>query len=337
MTTIYKERDIEKLFIGYFSNSLSSDELEELKNRINRSPEIKEEFQKLKKIWFSCMSDADGKRLNNDQAMQKFLLLTGKAKEPEYPKKKWHTLWQSAAAVAILTVASYALFKQVNQQMNEQFAEITIEAPVSSTEKIHLPDGTIVWLNAASKLIYSQGFGISEREVYLSGEGYFEVTRNENLPFSVKTDELQVRVVGTKFNLKNYTDDSEATICLLEGKVLIDNLITKSDEIIMEPDQRVFFDKKTGNTRLTQVAANNTAEWTNGNLFFDEELLQDIAKSLERCYDVKITIHPDLANVRLYGGFSRKEQTVNDILEILFSTEKMKYSISGKEIIINPL
>ena len=283
------------------------------------------------------MSDSDGKRLDKEQTMRLFLLRTGKVNKTTTGKKTRQIWLQSVAVVAVLMMITYFLFQPGNHQANEQLADITVETPAGSPEEIYLPDGTQVWLNAASRLTYTQDFDVTERKVYLSGEGYFEVTRNEKLPFIVKTDELQVSVLGTKFNLKNYADDGEATIYLLEGKVVIGNHVRQSEDIIMEPEQKVFFDKKTGNTRLTQVTAGNSVEWTTGVLFFDEDLLPDIAKSLERSYDVKITVHPDLANVRLYGSFSRKEQTVKDILDILFSTGKIKYSITGNEIVLYPL
>jgi ferric-dicitrate binding protein FerR (iron transport regulator) len=172
--------------------------------------------------------------------------------------------------------------------------------------------------------------------VQLSGEGYFEVTPDANLPFSVQTNELQVNVLGTKFNFRNYADDSEAMISLLEGKVQMDNHVRQSEAVTMEPNQKLFLDKKNGNVRMTQAKASNDVEWTNGFLFFDEDLLSDIAKTLERSYNVKITLHPDLAAMRFYGIFVREEQSIKDILDLLTSTRKVKCTINGKEIMINP-
>jgi ferric-dicitrate binding protein FerR (iron transport regulator) len=327
-----KDPIVENLFTGYFANSLTSEELERLKSRINQSPEIRKEFQMLKKIWFSCISDTP----DNEQALQKFFLLTGRANPPARRKRTRQIWLQSAAVAAVLMMVTFILFQQGNRQADEQFAEIIIEAPAGMLQEILLPDGTSVWLNAASRITYLQGFGVSERRVFLTGEGYFDVKHIEELPFIVQTNELQVCVIGTKFNVKNYFDDDKTTICLLEGKVLVDNHVRKNEDIIMTPGQKVFFDKKTGETRLTQVTAGSEAEWINGVLFFDEDVLTDIAKVLERSYDVKITIHPDLMNMRLYGSFSRKEQTITDILDILTSAGEIKFAINGNEIIIKP-
>ena len=286
-------------------------------------------------IGFTGISASDRRRFDKDKAYQRFLTRTGKAGEWTGRKKTGRIVWQSAAAIAVLIMVSYASFIQGGKNRDIQYAEIQVEAPWGSQVKTVLPDGTLVWLNADSKLTYSQAFGVDERKVYLSGEGYFEVTRNEKLPFNVQTDGLQVNVHGTKFNLRNYSGDREATVHLFEGKVSVDNYLRPDEGIAIDPNQKIFLDKKNGNMRLTQVKANNFAKWTSGNLYFDEELISDIAKDLERSYDVNIIIHPDLENARFYGSFIRKELSIRDVLDRLASTGKMKYSMTGNEIVLS--
>jgi len=293
-------------------------------------------MEEKKNIEFTSISDSDRKRFDKDKAYQRFLMRTGKANERAGRKKTWRIVWQSAAAIAALIIVSYVSFIQGGKKMNIQYADIQIESPWGSQVKTILPDGTLVWLNADSKLTYSQAFGVNERKVYLSGEGYFEVTPDENLPFCVQTDELLVKALGTKFNIHSYSGDREASVCLLEGKVLIGNRIGQGKKIVMASGQKIFVDKKSGDMRLKQVTASHSVEWTAGNLFFDEDLLTDIAKYLERSYDVKITVHPDLSNVRFYGNFFRKGLSIEKILNMLCSTGKMKYSMNGKEIELNP-
>jgi ferric-dicitrate binding protein FerR (iron transport regulator) len=166
----------------------------------------------------------------------------------------------------------------------------------------------------------------------LSGEAYFEVTRNEEIPFKVHTEELDVKVLGTKFNFRNYKDDLEAKVCLLEGKVALN---TRQKETILHPDQQALLDKKTGKLFVSGTKAAYSAEWTNDRLYFDEVLLSDIIKELERSYDVKITVADDTLNtIRFYGNFRKREQSIQEIMNVLSSTDKMTYTMNGKNIVI---
>ena len=219
------------------------------------------------------------------------------------------------------------------EQVKKQFAEMVVEAPLGSKTRLYLPDGTLVWLNAGSTITYSQGFGVEERKLKLSGEGYFEVTRNKQLPFEITTKELQLRVLGTKFNFRNYPEDEEVSVSLLEGKVSLRNYLKNDALCYLEPDQKAILNKKNGKLMVSASEARYTAEWTNGFLFFDEELLPDIIKELERSYNVKIYIEDEsLKTFRFYGNFVRKEQTIQEILEMLASTGKLEYKIEGKTV-----
>ena len=226
----------------------------------------------------------------------------------------------AAAMTIIVFICGTIAFQTGKSVIRKQLTQISIEAPYGSKTKLYLPDGTLVWLNAGSKMSYAQDFGINERALNLTGEAYFEVTKNKHIPFKVHTDELDVKVLGTKFNFRNYQDDLEAKVCLLEGKVA---LSTQQKE------------KKTGKLLISSTKAAYSAEWTNDRLYFDEALLPDIVKELERSYNIKITIADAALNsVRFYGNFRRREQSIREIMDVLSSTDKMTYIIEGKNIVI---
>jgi ferric-dicitrate binding protein FerR (iron transport regulator) len=331
-----KEKDyIDELLAGYFSHNLSPEQYIELKNRINVSPENREYFLAMQEIWFSSGVSGNN-RFDSDKAYRRFLLRTGT--KTSSGKSLIRNFRQYAAAIALLLIISYASFRQGSKQVENRFTDIVIEAPWGSRTKTFLPDGTLVWLNAGTKITYSQGFGVNDRKIRLSGEGYFEVVRNEKLPFSVATEELNVDVLGTKFDFKNYPEDEEAVVSLLEGKILVSSNLNVGESKEIMPDRKVFLNKKSGNMRISGGNVRSTVEWTNGNLFFDEELLPDIVKKLERSYDVKITLNDPAAleQLRFYGRFIHKRQSINEVLDMLASTGKLKYSIKGKEIILSP-
>ena len=212
--------------------------------------------------------------------------------------------------------------------------DIVAEAPLGSHLKMTLPDGTAIQLNAGSTVSYSQGFGVVDRQISLSGECYFEVAPNEQMPFVVSTRDLDVKVVGTKFNFRNYPNDLEAIVSLLEGKVELANRLRQgNDRRFLNPGQRVILDKHIGEMRIEMKDAQNAIQWTLGNLFFDEELLPDIAKELERQYNVKIDIRGDaLRKQRFFGNIIPREMTIEEVMETLSATNRIDYTIQDGNI-----
>ena len=326
--------EIDELIATYLSQGLKSEKLSELENWLKASPENQKHFQQMREIWFSTISANEEERYNKEEAYSRFLNRTRQIPQEEKTVKKLslHKFFYGAAAVALLCLISFASYRTGTEQVKKQFAEMVVEAPLGSKTRLYLPDGTLVWLNAGSKMSYAQDFGINERALNLTGEAYFEVTKNKHIPFKVHTDELDVKVLGTKFNFRNYQDDLEAKVCLLEGKVA---LSTQQKETILHPDQQALLDKKTGKLLISNTKAAYSAEWTTDRLYFDEALLPDIVKELERSYNIKITIADAALNsVRFYGNFRRREQSIREIMDVLSSTDKMTYTIEGKNIVI---
>lgn len=327
--------EIDELIATYLSQGLEAEKLSELENWLKASPENQKHFQQMREIWFSTISANEEERYNKEEAYSRFLNRTCQIPQKEKTVKKLslHKFFYGAAAVALLCLISFASYRTGTEQVKKQFAEMVVEAPLGSKTRLYLPDGTLVWLNAGSTITYSQGFGVEERKLKLSGEGYFEVTRNKQLPFEITTKELQLRVLGTKFNFRNYPEDEEVSVSLLEGKVSLRNYLKNDALCYLEPDQKAILNKKNGKLMVSASEARYTAEWTNGFLFFDEELLPDIIKELERSYNVKIYIEDEsLKTFRFYGNFVRKEQTIQEILEMLASTGKLEYRIEGKTV-----
>ena len=327
--------EIDELIATYLSQGLKSEKLSELESWLKASPENQKHFQQMREIWFSTISANEEERYNKEEAYSRFLNRTRQIPQEEKTVKKLslHKFFYGAAAVALLCLISFASYRTGTEQVKKQFAEMVVEAPLGSKTRLYLPDGTLVWLNAGSTITYSQGFGVEERKLKLSGEGYFEVTRNKQLPFEITTKELQLRVLGTKFNFRNYPEDEEVSVSLLEGKVSLRNYLKNDALCYLEPDQKAILNKKNGKLMVSASEARYTAEWTNGFLFFDEELLPDIIKELERSYNVKIYIEDEtLKTFRFYGNFVRKEQTIQEILEMLASTGKLEYKIEGKTV-----
>ena len=150
---------------------------------------------------------------------------------------------------------------------------------------IELPDGTNVVLNSASQLSYLNNFGEKVRRVQLNGEAYFKVAHDEKHAFIVQIGDLEVKVLGTSFNVSAYEDAKDVTVVLLEGKV---GVYAQKISHIMKPGDKIEYNKATHKITATQVHPNDYIEWTKGNIYFEKESLENIMKTLSRIYDVEI-------------------------------------------------
>ena len=333
-----ENKHIDELIANYLTEGLDKNALDELKTWIAASAENQQYFIRQREIWFSAVSREAASVYDKDKAFENFRNRVESQKEIHSTSRRGFSLsalWRYAAVVAIIIAVGCISYWQGEVNVKDTFADISVEAPLGSKTKLYLPDGTLVWLNAGSRMTYSQGFGVDNRKVELEGEGYFEVKRNEKIPFFVKTKDLQLQVLGTKFNFRDYPEDHEVVVSLLEGKVGLNNLLREEKEAVLSPDERAVLNKANGLLTVESVTASNASQWTDGYLFFDEELLPDIAKELERSYNVKIHIANDsLKTFRFYGNFVRREQNIQEVLEALASTEKMQYKIEERNITI---
>ena len=333
-----ENKHIDELIANYLTEGLDKNALDELKTWIAASAENQQYFIRQREIWFSAVSREAASVYDKDKAFENFRNRVESQKEIQSTSRRGFSLsalWRYAAVVAIIIAVGCISYWQGEVNVKDTFADISVEAPLGSKTKLYLPDGTLVWLNAGSRMTYSQGFGVDNRKVELEGEGYFEVKRNEKIPFFVKTKDLQLQVLGTKFNFRDYPEGHEVVVSLLEGKVGLNNLLREEKEAVLSPDERAVLNKANGLLTVESVTASNASQWTDGYLFFDEELLPDIAKELERSYNVKIHIANDsLKTFRFYGNFVRREQNIQEVLEALASTEKMQYKIEERNITI---
>lgn len=284
-------------------------------------------------LWVSSAVADDTQQYDVDQAFERFRKRTGldQAGKQSY---KWYRTWSVAAvAIVLLGLITVTAYWQGSRQIQSNFSDIVVEAPLGSKTKLTLPDGSTVWLNAGSKMIYSQGFGVSDRRLAFQGEGYFEVEKNDEMPFLVQTHDVNVTVVGTKFNFRNYPEDEEAVVELLEGKVALENQLKEESVRYLSPNEKMVLHKATGKMDITSAKVKEATLWTENILLFDEDLLPDIVRELERSYHVQIEIeNEDLKQTRFYGQFNQLEQNIYDVLDMLSETGKLKYHEEGKVI-----
>lgn len=284
-------------------------------------------------LWVSSAVADDTQQYDVDQAFERFRKRTG-LDQSGRQSYKWYRTWSVAAvAIVLLGLITVTAYWQGSRQIQSNFSDIVVEAPLGSKTKLTLPDGSTVWLNAGSKMVYSQGFGVSDRRLAFQGEGYFEVEKNDEMPFLVQTHDVNVTVVGTKFNFRNYPEDEEAVVELLEGKVALENQLKEEAVRYLSPNEKMVLHKATGEMDITSTKVKEATLWTENILLFDEDLLPDIVRKLERSYHVRIEIeNEDLKQTRFYGQFNQLEQNIYDVLDMLSETGKLKYHEEGKVI-----
>lgn len=191
--------------------------------------------------------------------------------------------------------------------------------PYGNQSKLTLADNTVVWLNAGSRLVYPTAFKGKTREVLLFGEAYFEVAKNPEKPFIVKTSDAQIKVLGTQFNVSAYAEDKVIQTVLKEGSVeFISNDAGFFDEpIVMKPNQMVSFVKTNKETSVSSVDANYYTLWTKGLLSFDEVDFDKILKKVERYYNISVDFsETSLRTMRISGKLDLKG-TREEVLEYL--------------------
>lgn len=285
-----------------------------------------------REFWFSTLVADDSHDYDVNKAFDRFVSRTHKERRRVFPLSR---IFYGAAAVVLVLVVSSISYWYGRQQVESQFADVSVEAPLGAKTRLVLPDGSLVWLNAGSKIIYSQGFGVRDRNLWLNGEAYFEVEKNEKLPFAVTTKELDVTVLGTKFNFRNYDDDEEVTVDLLEGKVQLENHVKTMDKCYLSPSEKVTLNKQTGDMVIIPSKTENVKEWTNDKLLFDEMPLRDIVRELNRIYDVNICIMDDqLADVCFYAQFDKKVHSIYHVLDIITATNRLEYKMEGDKILL---
>ena len=201
--------------------------------------------------------------------------------------------------------------------------------PFGKKSKIELADGTRLWLNSGSRAIYPVVFQKGKREIYLEGEGYLEVAHNASSPFYVVTDQMKVRVLGTKFNLSAYKEDASVSVVLVEGSV---EASSESGKLILKPNQLLNSQKSTRESTISHANVLQYVSWIDGWMLCDKEKLSSIFTKLSRYYDVKIDISdPRFDKMTLTGKLDLKTKC-EDVLKVICSTAPIKYSISEKQI-----
>jgi transmembrane sensor len=231
------------------------------------------------------------------------------AKVVRAPFRIW---WAAAGIVLLLAAAGTYFFLNKDGVHKEQSVMITQAANKGSIKKIVLPDGSTIWLNFDSKLRYAQQ---NDREVWLDGEGYFEIAPQQGKQFLVHAGNLDVQVLGTSFNVDAYAPGESIMVTVASGKVAIGN--DEQGAVTLNADQEAVYKPDTGKIEKYDVGATDASAWKEGILVFKNASFRSIARKLERRYDVRIRFDGSRTSNALLSARFGKDQSLKEILRML--------------------
>lgn len=234
-----------------------------------------------------------------------------------------------AAAILLLPVLSLLLYTTLSDKnyYAANLNELEVEASAGSRMNIELGDGTKVWLNHGSKLKYPYQFSGKDRKVFLTGEAYFEVAHNSKVPFIVGTSRLDVMATGTSFNVSAYPDDDAVETTLVEGKVILYERKNNSEKKALKPGESLKFDAKKNSYSLETGNTSKYTAWKDGLLVFKNDNVEDIAKKLERWYNIDVEItNQKIKEYPFTATFT--DETLPQVLELLSLATPVSYQLT---------
>ncbi|MGM9762442.1 MAG: FecR family protein [Candidatus Cryptobacteroides sp.] len=229
-----------------------------------------------------------------------------------------YTVCACAASLLIAAFAGYWIAGMTHETM---YYEVTADRGQKSA--VTLPDGSKVHLNSASKICYSSDYNSRNRNVRIEGEAYFEVAHNEKIPFIVDANGLNIKVLGTKFNVSAYPDNSFVEATLVEGKI---SAYDGRQEIVLNPSYQVKYNRENGAMQKRQVNPNHLVPWLDGEIVFSDNTLDEVARILERMYKVNIIFSDESVKQYSYTGLVHNN-SLRNVLDLIAATSPVEYRI----------
>jgi ferric-dicitrate binding protein FerR (iron transport regulator) len=270
-----------------------------------------------------------------------------------FQKKHFTKLGVAAAAVFLI----FLLLARTTENEGVKPINNTVSTKAGDKANITLPDGSKVWLNGDSKITYVGDFGNKTREVYLSGEAFFDVAKDKTKPFIIHTRTINLKVLGTAFNVRSYDNEKETETALVHGSVEVTLLNSPDKKIVLKPGEKLLvknipadtliMNKKEKHDEETPIAvltnmhyygtdsSSVETSWTKNQLVFNDEPLDKIALKLERWFNVRVTIVNESLKKEKYTATIEEDDKLVDFLAALRLTEGFHYSVKNSEVVIS--
>ncbi len=351
-----------------YNNELTAEEQEELEQLLREHRdvfELNETFSRLRDMPVQRLSTAaDEERSrqsiaarlesaqedSQDRAAEDIYILRPR------PIKKILAWTAAACALVITSLVAYQLMPRRHTVLPNKENEVITS---SSKSKVTLPDGSIVMLNRQSRLVYNKDFGVGKREIHLTGEAYFDIAKNEAIPLTVTAGPVQIRVMGTAFNVRAYNEDSIIETSLIRGSIEVSSTDEPERSIRMRPNEKIIFSKegsalapvssdssrhapKPAQTflQMNRIKPNptdstiNEIVWVQDKLIFSKEPFYSLAQKMERWYQVKFLFKDKMAAQLTLTGSLEKEN-LTEALDALQQLTPFDYHIDSATVTIS--
>lgn len=350
-----------KLIARCLNNTASQEEQDALQEMLSTDPSFLSEYELLQQFWNDHPLNHDDKVEEELQDnVNRILFLANTSDEPavaeepysigeERPKHsflsgKIKTVLYISFTAAAACIAFLFIRISLSKQSTNNLQQLqTILAQNGAKTRAILPDGSVVWLNSGSKISYAGNFKGSLREVFLEGEAYFDVTKNPHKPFIVHASNINVKVLGTVFNVKSYASDSITETTLLSGLVQISNVHNSQKVLYLHPNEKITVPKKSEDVVADSITAINTnikiqnrneTSWVYNRLVFRGDSFKKLATKLERWYNVKIKFADEKVTQLHFNG-SLENETVEEAFKSLQAAVPFNYKINDHQILIS--
>lgn len=308
---------MDEQLLRYFSGELTVTERLELIRRVENDSLLKAEFIRLQNL--NAVSRLSSHPTDRNEGIRHFETFASQIKRNA--KKTLFINIVKYAAMAVVLVASTVWATLFFNDRGMDSTLNTLYVPAGQRAQITLQDGTEVWLNAQSTLRYPSHFSKRSRDVEITGEAFFNVAKDSK-PFIVSTQDIELEVLGTQFNVYSYPDAGYIQTHLIEGSVKIFEKLNEKNTVILKPNEQVTI--RGNQMTVDNIINSNHLLWKEGNYCFQNERLIDIIEKLQLYYDIKIVVEdPEVFNVRYTGKF-RQRDGIDEILRIIQKIQPFK-------------
>lgn len=322
----------EDLMAKFLMGECSEEELHKVNAWLDDSDENVRELFRLEEIYHLGKSNGFADENEIEKAEKQLFKRLDQEKVKQHKTRRIYGWMRYAAMfVGIFLVSGLSYYFYQNQSKEQILVAVVARDQV---KELMLPDGTKVWLNKNTTLKYPSEFSEEGRNVYMEGEAYFEVKRNPEKPFVVRSEAMQVRVLGTVFNFKSDKLSRSAVATLIEGEIEVKGN-HEEGMIVLSPGQKAELNAVTRRLIVKQVDT-GIENWHNNQFVFEQADIFAIARTLESSYGVKIILAPDMDATKTYSGILKKKNSVEEVLNLIKNSIPIEYKIVGNSVFLAP-